>query len=126
MKGGGQLIKSRAWWKFFPFPWWAVKESGPRKYVDLIDVNEFSLSVYLTMFDHISIMIPHSFFCSSVQVNFFLQYRSSYRRCSIKKAVLKNFAIFTGKHLCWGLFLIKLQVSRPATLLKRDSNTGKF
>ena len=22
---------------------------------------------------------------------------------------IKNFAIFTGKHLCWGLFLIKLQ-----------------
>ena len=23
---------------------------------------------------------------------------------------IKNFAIFTEKHLCWGLFLIKLQV----------------
>ena len=30
-----------------------------------------------------------------------------------KKAVLKNFAIFTGKHLCWSLFLIKLQALRP-------------
>ena len=28
-----------------------------------------------------------------------------------KKAVLKNFAIFTGKYLCWNLFLIKLQVA---------------
>ena len=37
---------------------------------------------------------------------------------------LKNFAIFTGKHLCWGLFLIKLQAFRPAIFLKRDSNTG--
>ena len=27
-----------------------------------------------------------------------------------KKAVLKNFARFTGKHLCWSHFLIKLQV----------------
>ena len=26
-----------------------------------------------------------------------------------KKAVLKNIAIFTGKHLCWSLFFIKLQ-----------------
>ena len=34
--------------------------------------------------------------------------RSSHRRCSIKKAVLKNFAIFTGKHLRWSFFLIKL------------------
>ena len=30
-----------------------------------------------------------------------------------KKAVLKNFAIFTGKHLCFTLFLIKLQAFRP-------------
>ena len=42
-----------------------------------------------------------------------------------KKLFLKLFAIFTGKHLCWSLFLIKLQVSRPA-LIKRDSNTGAF
>ena len=26
-----------------------------------------------------------------------------------KKGVLKNFANFTGKHLCWSLFIIKLQ-----------------
>ena len=32
--------------------------------------------------------------------------------------------IFIGKHLCWGLFLIKLQAFRPVTFLKRDSNTG--
>ena len=35
-----------------------------------------------------------------------------------KKGVLKIFAIFTGKHLYWCLFL--------TTLLKRDSNTGVF
>ena len=40
-----------------------------------------------------------------------------------KKTVLKNLAIFTEKHLCWSLFLIKL---RSATLFKRDSNTGFF
>ena len=34
----------------------------------------------------------------------------------ISKAILKNFAIFTGKHQCRSLFLIKL--------LKRDSNTS--
>ena len=33
--------------------------------------------------------------------------RSSHRRCSIKKGALKIFAIFTGKHLCWRLVLIK-------------------
>ena len=25
------------------------------------------------------------------------------------KGILKNYAIFTGKHLCWSLFLMKLQ-----------------
>ena len=31
-------------------------------------------------------------------------YRSSHRRCSARKGIFKNFAIFTGKHLCWSLF----------------------
>ena len=35
--------------------------------------------------------------------------RSSFQRCSIKKEVLKIFVIFTGRHLCWSLFLITLQ-----------------
>ena len=30
-----------------------------------------------------------------------------------EKAVLKTFAIFTGKQLCWSLFLINLQALRP-------------
>ena len=33
-----------------------------------------------------------------------------------KIGVLKNFAIFTGKHLCWSLFLIKLQAFRAKGL----------
>ena len=36
-----------------------------------------------------------------------------------KIGVLKNFAIFTGKNLCWGLFLIKLQVWGPEALFKK-------
>ena len=32
-----------------------------------------------------------------------------------KKVVLKNFALFTGKNLCWGLFLIKLQLYQNQT-----------
>ena len=38
----------------------------------------------------------------------------------------KNFRNFTGKHLCWNLFLIKLLAFRPSNLLKKDSNTGFF
>ena len=41
-----------------------------------------------------------------------------------KKGALKNFAYFTGKQLCWNLFLIKLQAWGSVTFLKRDSNTG--
>ena len=37
-----------------------------------------------------------------------------------KKGVLRNFANFIGKHLCWSLFLMELQAWRPATLLNRD------
>ena len=50
--------------------------------------------------------------------------RRSHRRCSVKKGLLKNFANFTGKHLCWSLVLIKLQAWRSSFLLKRDSNTS--
>ena len=44
--------------------------------------------------------------------------RSSHRMCSIKNGVLKSFAKFTGKHLCWSVFLNKVSGLRPATLLK--------
>ena len=43
--------------------------------------------------------------------------------------VLKNFAIFTGRHLCCYVgvpLIIKLQAFSPATQLKRDSNTVVF
>ena len=35
-------------------------------------------------------------------------FRSSHPEVSWEKGALKNFAIFTGKHLWWSLFLIKL------------------
>ena len=38
-----------------------------------------------------------------------MQSRSNQQSCSMQRAVLKNSAIFTGKHLCWSIFLIKLQ-----------------
>ena len=41
-------------------------------------------------------------------------YRTSHRRCSIKKGVLKNFTKFTGKHLCQSLFFNKVAGLRQA------------
>ena len=46
--------------------------------------------------------------------------RSSYRRCSVRKDVLRNSTIFTRKHLCLSLFI------RPATLLKKEALAQVF
>ena len=54
---------------------------------------------------------------------------SSRSHCSqmfFKIGVLKDFALFTGKKLCWSLFLTNFQAWRPATLLKRDSSIDIF
>ena len=40
-----------------------------------------------------------------------------------KKSVPKHFVIFTGKHLCWSLFLIKRVITKnrtPAEVLSFD------
>ena len=47
-------------------------------------------------FPHILRYLQQSFSCSN-------------GRCSVKRDVLKDFANFAGKHLCWSLFLIKSQ-----------------
>ena len=52
--------------------------------------------------------------------------RSSHWRCSVKNSVLENCLNFTGRHLCWSLFLNKVTSLRPGTLLNRVSNTGVF
>ena len=54
------------------------------------------------------------------------------RRCVLRKAAvvseqpfidplqnMRSWIKFTGKNLCWSLFLIKLQLWEPATLLKK-------
>ena len=46
--------------------------------------------------------------------------RNSHRRCSVKKGVLRNFAKFTGKHLCQTLVLNNLAGLRP------QENSAKF
>ena len=46
-------------------------------------------------------------------------FRSSQQRCSMRKDVLRNFAKFTGEHLCQRLFLNKVAGLRPAILIKK-------
>ena len=42
---------------------------------------------------------------------------SSHWKCSVKKGIFKNFANFTGKHLCWSFFLI--MVPRVCNFIKK-------
>ena len=50
--------------------------------------------------------------------------RSSHQRRSVRKGVLRDFAKFTGKHLCQSLFFNKVEC--PATLSKKRLGTGVF
>ena len=65
-----------------------------------------------------------SFINSSVQIlqilrNSSANFRSSHRTCSTKKAIFKHFVIFTGKHLCWGLFFNKVAGFQACNFVKR-------
>ena len=94
--------------------------------------NKFSAISNFSEFSICLFFIFQKFFFS------ILKYRKSHsqnghRRCCIKKAVLKNFAIFRGKHLCWSLYFNKVSGLRPATSLKKrlrhrcfPANIAKF
>ena len=51
---------------------------------------------------------------------------SSHQKCYIKKGVLRNFVIFTGKHLCQGLFFNKVVILGLQLCLQINSGTGAF
>ena len=44
---------------------------------------------------------------------------SSYQRCTISKPVIKKFAIFTEKQLCWSLFSSKVAILYAWNLIKK-------
>ena len=64
---------------------------------------------FICVIHHMIIYLP---FCLSKDL-----FRSSRADVFYKKAVLRNFTKFTGKHLCQSLFFNK--VARPATLFKK-------
>ena len=53
-------------------------------------------------------------------------YRSNRSQMLFKIGVSRNFAKFTGKRLCWSLFLIKLQVRRGLLLVKWQASVCNF
>ena len=52
-------------------------------------------------------------------------YRSSHQRCSLRKGVLRNFAKFTGKHLCQSLFFNKV-AGAACNFIKKETLTQVF
>ena len=69
--------------------------------------------------DNYSFTLVMYFFSSfSLQLQTKTIIRSSHRRCSVKKGVLKNFTKFTGKHLFQSLLFNNVAGLMPATLLK--------
>ena len=48
-------------------------------------------------------------------------YRSSHQRHSVNKVVLKNFARFTGKHLCWSFLFNKVAGLQTCNVFKRQT-----
>ena len=66
----------------------------------------------------------HFHFMPSLIIHVFFYRQSPEVFC--KKGVLKSFAIFTEKHLCWSPFSIKLQAFMPVTFFKKNSDTGFF
>ena len=63
---------------------------------DLLNFNSKLTLVPLTLQINVAILLPQAIS------------RSSHRWCSVKNGVLRNFAKFTGKHLCQGLFFNKV------------------
>ena len=54
------------------------------------------------------------------------RFRSSHRKCSVKKGALRNFVKLTGKDLCQSLFFNKVAGLWPVTLLKKETLAQAF
>ena len=101
--------------------------------ISLIDLKMFFISV-----KYFSTTAFNPFFIFKKQPSFFEVFckRTCYekfnklnRKTPVLESLFNKVAgltNFSGKHLCWSLFFIKSQIFRPATLVKRDSNTGVF
>ena len=65
-------------------------------------------------------ILLHKYFSSwEIARNYSNILRSSHWRCSIKKAILKHFGIFTGKHLCRGLSFNKVAGYHACNFIKK-------
>ena len=81
-----------------------------------IRVNQRSLTHHIY---HVMIIVTGGFFNKSFYIIIF---RSNCMQLFFKTDVTRNFAIFTGKHLCCSLFLIKLQAIWHFNLVKNETS----
>ena len=81
------------------------------KILDLEIIFKYSQSLFALTCYIIAHLVPTSIV--------FMNTRRIHQRCSLEKTSLKNFAIFTGKHLCRSLFLIKLQINFSINFIKK-------
>ena len=101
------------------------------RYIFLEFEKIFRTSIFLSTSEGLLLNIPEtrsSLLWSFIfSISHFSSLETEYTEVAVcscfKIGVLKNFAIFTGKHLCWSLFLIKYPAFRATTLLKEDFNT---
>ena len=92
--------------------------------LQLLEIH--GLEVQHILLWHVIVKFNLSFSAANQLKSFYTDRSSHWMCCFVKKNVLKNFASFTGKHLCCSLVLIKLQALKPASLLIRYSNAYFF
>ena len=65
-------------------------------------------------------ILLHKYFSSwEILINHLTIFRSSHRRCFIKKTILKHVMTITGKHLCRRLFFNKVAGHQVCNFIKR-------
>ena len=74
-------------------------------YCKTVQANKVTFLLYYTTTGYTTYRFAFNIFC-----HLMLKCRSSRSQMFFKIGVFINFAIFTGKHPCWSLFLVKLQV----------------
>ena len=92
----------------------------------LITLSTTQTNVSIRKFDTLPFFVRISKFC--IPMEYQAQIRSSRSQMLFEIDLFKNFTTFTGKHLCWSLFLIKLQVLLKKRLQHRcfPVNIPKF
>ena len=107
-------------WLFFTWP--------PSPY--LLDViNVWSLKDLLNLVQQTVLLVGTLIILYHIKgglVHWLVWCRSSHRRCSVKKGVLRNFAKFTGKHLYQSLYFNKVAGPRLQAFVKEKFHQGEF